>query len=158
LRSPQFDSKWMRAILSNWQASLIFTSMSGTYSSVSLGVDNSLTGGSDRPNVTGNPNLDEPTISKWFDTAALSTPATGSFGNSGKGTVLGPGAWNMDLALSRSFPIGDQKKVDFRWEMFNIMNHVRYNSPVTTQSSGAFGQIQTALNPRIMQFALKYTF
>ena len=158
LRSPQFDSKWMRALLSNWQASPIFTSMSGTYSSVSLGSDNSLTGGSDRPNVTGNPNLEEPTISKWFDTAAFSKPATGSFGNSGKGTVLGPGAWNMDLALSRSFPISDQQKVDFRWEIFNIMNHVRYNNPVTNLSSGAFGQIQSARDPRIMQFALKYTF
>jgi hypothetical protein len=65
----------------------------------------------------------------------------------------------MDLALSRSFPVGDQKKVDFRWEMFNIMNHVRYNNPVTNFSAGAsFGQIQTARDPRIMQFALKYTF
>jgi hypothetical protein len=64
LRSPRFDSKWMKMILSNWQASPIFTSMSGTYSSATLGTDNSLTGGSDRPNVTGNPNLDSPTITE----------------------------------------------------------------------------------------------
>lgn len=158
LRSPRFDSRWMRTLLSHWQASPIFTAMSGTYSTVTLGIDNSLTGGADRPNVTGDPKLDKPAVSKWFNTAAFSRPSTGSFGNSGRGTILGPGAWNMDLALSRSFPIGDRQKVDFRWETFNVMNHVRYNNPVTNFSSGAFGQILSARDPRIMQFAVKYAF
>lgn len=148
----------MRTLLSHWQASPIFTAMSGTYSTVTLGIDNSLTGGADRPNLSGNPNLEKPTVSRWFDTAAFSRPPTGSFGNSGRGTILGPGAWNLDLALSRSFPIGDRQKVDFRWETFNVMNHARYNNPVTNFSSGAFGQILSARDPRIMQFAVKYVF
>ena len=42
--------------------------------------------------------------------------------------------------------------------MFNVINHVNFNAPITALNSASFGQIQTAGDPRIMQFALKFTF
>ena len=51
-----------------------------------------------------------------------------------------------------------EQNVQFRWEVFNVINHVNFNAPVTALNSASFGQIQTAGDPRIMQFALKFTF
>ena len=48
--------------------------------------------------------------------------------------------------------------MQFRWEVFNVVNHVNFNAPVSSLNSGTFGQILTAGDPRIMQFALKFTF
>ena len=59
------------------------------------------------------------------------------------------------------------QNVQFRWEVFNVINHVNFGSVpsgtntaplVTSLNSASFGQIQTAGDPRIMQFALKFTF
>ncbi len=158
VRVRKFSDRAVQAIFGNWQASTIFTAMTGSWMSVPLGVDNSLTGGNDRPNVSGNPNLENPTIQKWFDTSMFTRPATGAFGNSGRGILVGPGAWNFDLALTKTFPITEAQRIDFRWEVFNVFNHTRFNNPVTTFTSGQFGQILSARDPRIMQFALKYTF
>ena len=48
--------------------------------------------------------------------------------------------------------------VQFRWEIFNVINHVNYNAPTTALNSANFGKILTAGDPRIMQFALKVDF
>jgi hypothetical protein len=48
--------------------------------------------------------------------------------------------------------------VQVRWEVFNVFNHVNFNGPVASLNSASFGQIQTAGDPRIMQFALKFTY
>jgi hypothetical protein len=62
------------------------------------------------------------------------------------------------MALFRSFPIFHEQAITFRAEAFNILNHTEFQDPIQTTNSAAFGQIQTANDPRIMQFALKYTF
>ena len=54
--------------------------------------------------------------------------------------------------------VGGAQNVQFRWEVFNLINHVNFNAPITALNSASFGQIQTAGDPRIMQFALKFTF
>lgn len=158
MKTPTFSSVWTQRILGNWPASAIVTAMTGTYSTVSLGVNNALREGSDKPNLVGDPILSNPTINRWFDIDAFEGPPVGQFGNAGNGIIVGPGAWNIDLSLSRSFLFKESQKIDFRAEIFNLMNHARFNNPTTTMSSGQFGQINSAGDPRIMQFALKYTF
>jgi len=106
----------------------------------------------------GDPNLSSRSLSRWFDTSAFQTPAVGSFGNAGRGIVLGPGAWNCDVALSRSFTVTEGHRVDFRAEAFNLFNHARFGNPSAAMNSASYGQITTARDPRIMQFALKYSF
>ena len=59
--------------------------------------------------------------------------------------------------MTRVFKLGEQR-LQFRWEIFNVINYVNLNAPVTALNSASFGQIQSAGDPRIMQFALKFDF
>jgi len=62
-----------------------------------------------------------------------------------------------DLGISKNFNIG-QRRLQFRWEVFNVMNHANFNNPTTGLNSSNFGRILSAQDPRIMQFALKFDF
>jgi hypothetical protein len=144
--------------LGGWQESTIFTHATGTHITPAAGIDTSLTGSGTRPDVVGSPDLSNPTISKWFNTAAFVPSPTGTWGNSGVGVILGPSAWNVDVALSREFAITERHKINFRAEAFNLFNHARFGNPDTTLNSPTYGQILTARDPRILQGALKYVF
>jgi hypothetical protein len=158
VRSPKFSMRALQLIAGNWQESTIFTKATGSWSTVTVGVDNSLTGMSDRPNLMGDASVASPSPAKWFNTAAFVNAPIGSYGSLGRSTILGPGQWNADLSLSRSFKFGEVRHLDFRAEAFNVLNHTRFGNPVTAKNSPSFGQILAAGAPRIMQFALKYTF
>ncbi len=159
-QSPLFRSAWMRRLAGNWQLSPILTAYTGTPLNIVDGTDISLTGiGLDRPNVTGNGSLSNPTIAQWFNTAAFARQATGTYGNAGRNVLRGPGAWDLDMALSRGFALRESVKLNFRWEVFNVFNHARFNNPGTSLSNGTtFGIISTAQDPRIMQVAAKVVF
>ena len=75
-----------------------------------------------------------------------------------RGLIVGPRYTNTEMAIFRSFPTFREQTVTFRAEAFNLLNHTEFADPIQSTSSSAFGQIQTANDPRIMQFALKYTF
>jgi hypothetical protein len=158
IRTPKFSSRWMQAMLGNWQASTMFSAMTGPYFTVSLGQNYALRDGSDRPNQIKDAKLDKPTVDKWFDISAFERAPVGQYGNITRGILQGPGAWNINLALSRSFTFFERHKIDFRGEIFNLLNHVRYSTPTATFTSGTFGKITKAMDPRIMQFAFKYAF
>jgi hypothetical protein len=159
-KSPQFRSTWLKRVAGDWQASGIYTFTSGSWLTITDGTDISLTGlGSDRPNVVGDWHVDQPTIKRWFNTSAFTRQPAGTFGNAGRGTILGPSAWNVDAALWKTFRITESTKMDLRVEAFNVFNHARFNSPGTSLNNGnTLGQITTALDPRIMQLALKINF
>jgi Carboxypeptidase regulatory-like domain len=159
-KSPQFRSTWMKRLAGDWQASGIYTFTSGSWLTVTDGTDVSLTGvGSDRPNVVADWNVDNPTIKQWFNTSAFTRQAAGTFGNAGRSTILGPSNWNLDAALWRTFRITENTKMDLRVEAFNVLNHTRFNNPGTSLNNGnTLGQITSALDPRIMQLALKVNF
>ncbi len=159
VKSPTFEAAWMKAILGNWQESTIFTAATGSFLTPSVGVDNSRTGQGDRPNVVGNPNAATRTLSAWFDKTAFVSNTVGTFGNAGRGIILGPGSWNVDIALSRTFQVKEGQRVDFRAEAFNLFNHARFGNPGTAMNSPtSYGVITTARDPRILQGALKFVF
>jgi hypothetical protein len=90
------------------------------------------------------------------------TNGTG-WGNSGVGVIIGPGQVNFDMSLSKAVRVGgirENAQLQFRAEFFNIMNHAQFNNPaLNLQSAATFGQItSTSVNPRLLQFALKYVF
>jgi hypothetical protein len=60
-----------------------------------------------RPNVVANPNLPagQRTVSNWYNLAAFAPPAAGSFGNAGKGIVIGPGSFVVDMGIAKTFSI-----------------------------------------------------
>jgi hypothetical protein len=183
VQSPKFSSHWMNAVLSNWNGSGIFTASTGAYSNVSDGSDVSLLGqrgvpGSggftDRPNQVGNPfqagNLAGnatctgptavQTLAAWYNPCEFVKEPTGTFGNTGRNTLLGPGHWNFDTAVWRTFDLTERLKMDFRVEGFNVFNHPQFGNPIVSlASSSPLGFISSTSNTmRIMQVALKLTF
>ena len=64
----------------------------------------------------------------------------------------------VETGLSRTFQVREAQNIQFRWEIFNVPNRLNANAPVTALNNANFGKILSAQDPRIMQFALKYTF
>ena len=92
-------------------------------------------------------------------TCALPVIGDGTgYGNSSVGIVLGPGQLNSDISLSKATII-KESKVEFRAEFFNAFNHPQFQTPNSSVTDRSFGQItSTSVNPRLIQFALKYSF
>lgn len=157
----------MSLLLADWQVSGVVTLQSGRPFTVALlqEIDNSNTGRAnlgfgynDRPNVVGDPALADPTAERWFDTSTFAYPAYGTFGNSGRNTVDGPGYQNVNLALMKRLPLGARSKLQLRLEAFNLFNHTNFNQPDNFFGSPTFGQILSAQSPRRLQLGAKVLF
>ncbi|HVA62807.1 MAG TPA: carboxypeptidase-like regulatory domain-containing protein [Terriglobales bacterium] len=174
-QSPRFSSSWEHRVLGDWSASGIFTWSSGSPFTVSDGTDNSLTGvGADRPNVVANPFTAGPvasnptctapgalgTTSNWFNPCAFVPAGVGAYGNESPNSLYGPGGWNLNAAVWRTFPVTERTQLSLRVEGFNVLNHPGISLPGSNLNSGSsLGRIIGSMNsPRIMQLALKVTF
>jgi hypothetical protein len=155
---------WLPRAFGGWSLSGLVTKVSGLPVYVISGRDFSLTGvGFDRPNLVGNPALSHGNtaqfIQQYFNTAAFVANQPGHYGSAARNLFSGPGASNVDLSLVKSFPISEKLgKLQFRSEFFNTLNHARFGQPDGNLINKTFGQIQTAADPRIIQFALRYQF
>src|SRR5262249_39603728 len=104
---------------------------------------------------------------RWFDTSAFVAlnPTFGQvgfvpnqvFGNSGVGILRGPGYQNLDFNLAKDFAIWERLMAQFRAEFFNALNRANFGVPGVSLGGG-FGQIVSANDARIIQFALKLKF
>jgi hypothetical protein len=156
---------FLRSVLGGWESSGIITIRNGFPFTVNSGSDRSLSGiGADRADIVGNPNLpgDRPKsewLARYFDPAAFTVAAPGTFGNAPRSLMRGPGASTFDLSLVRNFPIHDKMRLQFRSEFFNAFNRANFNSPFALANTPArLGRIESAGDPRIIQFALKLQF
>ena len=156
--------RFAREIVNGWSVSPIVTLRSGTPFSISSGVDSNLDGSStDRANLVGNPFLSasrprSQVVAQWFNTAAFAAPPLGTDGTSGRNILDGPGTRNVDLSISRDFKLRETIMLQFRGEMTNAFNFVNLSSPVSTLTSGNFGQITSAGAMRQSQLGLRLTF
>ncbi len=92
--------------------------------------------------VSGNPTLDNPTNAAWFDTSVFSampafTPRTNPVYYDG---LNGPGAWFVDMTLTKSFPIG-RYRLETRFEAYNAFNHLVWDQPEITFGNANFGKV-----------------
>ena len=165
--APRFSDKWLRAIASDWRFSEIIRIQSGSFITVASGVDNSLTGiGGQRASfIGGDPFANAKCTASsqfcvpWLNPASFAAPATGTVGNLGSANIQGPGSFQFDMSLLRSFAVRERQKVEIRAEAFNLLNHYRPGAPAASTSNLAtFGQITAGGDPRIMQLAFKYIF
>jgi hypothetical protein len=157
--SPKFSSRFENAILGNWQLSPIITAHEGFPFNPTAGVDNSRTGeGADRPNIVGEPYVRNLNTRQWLNPSAFLLAPVGSFGNAGWNSLRGPGFFDMDVSLSRYFTLHESHQLQLRFEFFNSTNRVNFNNPSSGLNVATFGTILSAGNPRILQFAGKYTF
>ncbi len=158
----QWFGGWQLTSLIYWRTGFPFT-VTQSQGMLSTGTGN-------RPDTVGNPNLSDPTIDKWFDPTAYQATAdsTGTWGNTGRNTVRGPGQFNVDASLIKNTRIG-RFNVELRVEAFNIFNHPQFNvRPNSTIGNAAVGTITSSLpNPscalcgtteRQIQLAAKVSF
>ena len=73
-------------------------------------------------------------------------PALGQFGNSGRNILRGPGINNLDLALFKNFTLAGTRKLQFRFESFNVFNHPQFSS-VATNITAATSASSQARDP-----------
>ena len=97
-------------------------------------------------------------LTNYLNPAAFTQPALGTLGNVGRNSVQGPSTWQLDMGVSRSFQLRESQRFEFRAEAFNLTNSFRAMDPANALNNNLFGQLRTARDPRILQFALKYVF
>jgi hypothetical protein len=153
-------------VLNGWTLSSSTIWQNGFPFTLYCGCDNSFSGiGDDRPDFTGThvsqavlgDRSHGQMVSEYFTTSLFVPNAIGTFGNVSKNNLYGPGMFRVNLGILKDFSIMEKAAVQFRAEFFNVFNNVNFNNPGNTLG-GSFGQITSAQDPRIIQFALKVKF
>jgi hypothetical protein len=152
-----------------FQINLIATLLSGFPFTPQIGANRSGDGDTrnpDRPSlnpsfagaaITGNPNA-------WFNPSAFVLPAAGTYGNLGRGVYRGPGLADLDASLFKTVKLTEKTSLQFRAEIFNVLNHANFGTPNATVFSGtAFNPsaglvTSTTTTSRQTQFGLKFVF
>ncbi len=142
--------------LGGWQYSDITTIQSGFNQDPGLSIANQ--GLATRPDRVASTITGPKTVQQWFNTGAFAAPPFGYFGNAAPGSIMGPGVVNFDMALYKDFHFAERHTIEFRSEFFNIFNHTNFSGIDPTFGSGTYGQVTSARDPRIIEFALRYQF
>jgi hypothetical protein len=158
--TPTFANTTLRALATGWRLSGIYRLQSGDWLSVTSGIDRALSGmgGQLAQQVLQNPYGDRSSLDNYLNPAAFTQPNLGTLGNMRPRNIEGPGFWQFDVALTRTFQVRETQKLEFRFEAFNLTNSFRAQNPNTAINNSQFGRITAAKDPRIMQFAMKYVF
>jgi Carboxypeptidase regulatory-like domain len=168
--TPQFGNNTVRMLATGWRLAGIYRYSSGPPLTILAGEDRALNGDSRNQRASqvlanGYGDRSARPNTNYLDPAAFALAPVGSLGNMGRGNLQGPGTWQFDIALSRTFQLRENKKLELRGEAYNLTNSFRPDDFTLGQAgssqalnSNTFGQIRTARDPRIMQFALKFVF
>lgn len=114
-------------------------------------------------------------ITNWLNPAAFALPAKGTWGNLGRFIARGPGAFEVDTSLTKTFKLSERLGLNFRAAAFNLLNHPMYKNPSASlgsftgsspKPSASFGKITGILNdgatgtgaPRRVEFMLRLEF
>jgi hypothetical protein len=143
-------------VLGGWRYSGIVNIQSGFPLTPGLSIP--FQGLATRPNRVAASVTGPKTAQEWFNTAAFAAPAYGYFGNAAPGSIYGPGVVNFDMALYKDIPVTERCKFQFRAEAFDTFNHTNFSGVQTALGTGNFGQVTSALDPRIFEFALRFEF
>jgi hypothetical protein len=153
---------WAEAVLGGWRLNTVVVAQSGAPFTVNLGVDqaNIGAGPAQRPDQLREPNVPhgERSPDRWFDTDAFALPAPFTFGSAPRNSVLGPGFFNVDLALAKTWNVAGSSVLEVRWEVFNLLNRANFDLPNRIFGTPNFGRIFSAKNPREMQFGVRLAF
>jgi len=176
------DNGFARALTHGWQFGGIASFQTGTPFTIFSNDNQSQQGsGLDRADLVGTQQTFDPRTLRTFSPSAgpqgscLNGPTTGNFyfnpmaydcafiplftfGDSGRNTIRGPGFANFDLSIIKNFKVRESMNVQFRTEFFNAFNHAQFLNPNAFGFTGSFGQVTQARDPRIIQFALKFSF
>jgi len=169
-------------VVNGWGLSGTVSWQSGSPFSIFSGEDNSLSGMlGDRADlapgytvrnaVLGSGRSHAAQIAEWFNTNAFQENATGTFGDTGKSILRGPRFFDADLAAVKNAKITERLAMEFRAEFFNAFNNVNFGKPdgdladlgsgfgqITGLAGGSSSNTYGTAQPRIIQFAVKFSF
>jgi hypothetical protein len=113
----------------------------------------------------------QPGYIQWLDPSNVSAATPGTFGTCTVGNARGPAYANLDLSLHKDFLITESKRLEFRFEALNALNHPVWtftggpadgsfdpSGSCATCANATFGRITGAQGARELQFALKFYF
>jgi outer membrane receptor protein involved in Fe transport len=153
-----------RALINDWQVNGIVAAFSGAPFTVTadgtiLNTPGSLQTGDLVGTVTKVGQIGA--AGPYYDPSAWAQPDGVRFGTTLPNQFRGPGGWNLDMSVFRSFPLGGTHRVEVRMEATNVTNTFKFANPTSSVTSGDFMHI-FALNPsyaeRQVRFALRYSF
>jgi len=183
MNAPRFSNGTLQKVLGNWQIAPILQLKSGNFLSILSGTDRALTTAAGQTANQVMANVYSPNKGKacanlspcveFLNKDAFQIPEQGTYGTMRYGTVQGPGLIQLNMALSRTFAIGEKRTIQLRGEAFNLPNHLNplitaanlnLNSAqfgrATADQSGILGQVGgvTSGDYRVIQIALKLAF
>ena len=165
------ESGWRDKLIGGWTVSAIALLQSGLPFTPQLGFNPTNNGDSRNPIrpsynpafagniVSGDPN-------QYFNPSAFIVPASGTYGDVGRDTLVGPGLANLDFSAIKNTALTERFRLQFRAEFFNIFNHADFNTPnavvftsaSTTPVTTAGVITSTSNTSRQIQFGLKLLF
>jgi Carboxypeptidase regulatory-like domain/TonB-dependent Receptor Plug Domain/TonB dependent receptor len=149
------SDRMLRTALGGWSWAGLGVLESGF--ALSPGLSTSANGNATRPDAIGH----EQKIGKrneWFNTSDYVQAPNGFYGDATNGSIRGPAEFTGNTALYKTFPIHEKVNLQFRAEAFNVANHPNWNAVSTDYGAGNFGAVTSALDPRILEFAVRATF
>ncbi len=168
---------WVDKLIGGWQWNSIFVANSGFPITPQVGSNRSGTGDTGRlpdrpslnPNFKGDPILGINEFKKtgqYYDPNAFVLPLPGTFGNLGRGQLRGPGYLNVDTSFFKRIPLKERLNLQFRTEVFNLLNHANFDTPNLivfsgtgiSPTAGVITNTATNGNGRQIQFALRLEF
>ena len=151
------------ALLENWRATTSFAWQSGTpltprvqaaASDVARGTNGTL-----RADYDGGPiAIPDPTIDRFFNTAAFSVPAPGTFGTASRNMIIGPGSRLLNAQLTRDVRLGGPRVVSLQIDASNLLNLVNYAAVDTVVNSPTFGQVLSVRPMRAVRVNVRVRF
>jgi hypothetical protein len=154
------------AIVGGWKVNGVFSRFSGLpftpiASATSLNAPfNTQVANKVKPNVATLHGIGK--FATWFDTTAFAPVTTANFGTASRNSLRGPGATDLDLGISRMFPIKERFQFELRGEAFNATNTPYFAVPGNNVSNGNFGEITStfgsASDSRVLRFTGKLSF
>ena len=162
------NRRWLQTglgdmILGGWQWTTNFTLASGTpytarvtgaAANVAQGLNGTL-----RANYSGEAiQLDSPTMQRFFNTAVFSIPPTGTYGNSARNMIVGPGTQAANMSLQKIIMLPNARSITVRAQANNIFNNVQWGSIDTVVNSPTFGQVTSVRSMRSVTFSIRAGF
>jgi Carboxypeptidase regulatory-like domain/TonB dependent receptor-like, beta-barrel len=143
-----------------WQFNAIAVMQSGQTFTIQNSSARANTGSGDRPNLVGDPYAISQSPAEWFNVSAFAAQPLYTLGNVGRNTMYGPPMKNLDFSTFKDFRLWERATLQFRAEVFNVLNHPNFGMPGSSVGASNFGVISSTANylPRNIQLALKLLF
>ena len=153
-----------RAVFGDWQWSGDWTLASGLpftprllgdFSDVQRGTNGTL-----RPNLVSGQSISisNPSIARWFNTAAFAAPPTGQYGDARRNSIIGAPTKVFDMAFTKIFPLKESRVLEFRAQATNIFNIPQYTGIDSVVNSPTFGRVTAVGAMRAIQLTSRFRF